>query len=100
LDVGRLLKVDNADGNYYCFRSWLVYHAAQARLERTRTHIQPERHVQGASCAPGRAQHERNVQSVSFALERQPQLQRPSVHIGRCNVQNVSFAFGQHAQRA
>ncbi len=93
-------EVDDADGNYYYFACWLVHHAAQAQLERTRARVQPGSHVQGVSCAPERAQHEQNVQGVSFELERQPQLPRPSAHIGRCNVQNVSFAFGQHAQRA
>jgi hypothetical protein len=45
-------EVDDADGNYYCFACWLVYHAARARLGRARAHMQSERNVQGVSCTP------------------------------------------------
>jgi hypothetical protein len=49
-------EVDDADGNYYCFACWLVYHAARTRLERAQ--VETERNVQGVSCALGRAQDE------------------------------------------
>jgi hypothetical protein len=92
--------VDPADGHFYCVACWLVFHAANARLERASARSQPGRHVQGVSCAPGRAQHGRDVRSVSFALEQPQQMPLPGAHIGSCSVQNVFSAFGQHAQRA
>ena len=70
-------EVDIDDGLFYCFACWLIYHAARARLRRDTAHVQPARNLQGVAYAPGSAQHERGVGTVSPTLGRRPQLQRP-----------------------
>ncbi len=77
-------EVDIDDGNFYCFACWLAYYAAQARSPNLRArllqapaHVQPARNLQGVAYAPGSAQHERSVGTVSPTLGRRPQLQRP-----------------------
>ena len=70
-------EVDIDDGLFYCFACWLIYHAARARLRRDTAHVQPARNLQGVAYAPGSAQHERSVGTVSPTLGRRPQLQRP-----------------------
>jgi len=40
-------------------------------------HVQPARNLQGVAYAPGSAQHEQSVGTVSPTLGRRPQLQRP-----------------------
>ena len=71
----RFRRID--DGNFYCFACWLIYHAALARLRRDTAHVQPARNLQGVAYAPGSAQHERSVGTVSPTLGRRPQLHRP-----------------------
>ena len=71
------VEEDIDDGNFYCFTCWLIYHAARARLRRDTEHVQPARNLQGVAYAPGSAQHERSVGTVSPTLARRPQLQRP-----------------------
>ena len=77
-------EVDIDDGLFYCFACWLVYYAARERSPNLRvqllqdaTHVQPARNLQGVAYAPGSAQHERSVGTVSPTLGRRPQLQRP-----------------------
>ena len=77
-------EVDIDDGNFYCFACWLAYYAARARSPNLRArllqdtaHVQPARNLQGVAYAPGSAQHERSVGTVSPTLGRRPQLQRP-----------------------
>ena len=77
-------EVDIDDGLFYCFVCWLVYYASRARSPNLRalllqddTHVQPACNLQGVAYAPGSAQHERSVGTVSPTLGRRPQLQRP-----------------------
>ena len=70
-------EVDIDNGLFYCYACWLIYHAARARLRRDTAHVQPARNLQGVAYAPGSAQHERSVGTVSPTLGRRPQLQRP-----------------------
>jgi hypothetical protein len=71
-------KEDIGDGNFYCFACWLIYHTSRARLRQDTAHVQPVRNLQG----------------VSY------QLQRTGACTEHCTIQNTSFVFEQHAQRA
>ena len=93
-------EVDIDDGLFYCFACWLIYHAARARLRRDCVHVQPKRNLQGVSCAPEGAQHERSVQNVSSTFGQRPQLHRLGTCTERCTVQNASSVFEQRARQA
>ncbi len=100
------LRAESARGeealtvSHDCFACWLIYHAARTRLRRDCAHVQPKRNLQGVSCAPEGAQHDRSVQNVSSTCGQRPQMQRLGTCTERCTVQNASSVFEQRTRRA